>query len=306
MNDSITSIVLPTRPQPDTIVAIFLLRTFGSEQYDGVTTATVTVDPKASDAPGKLLIDVGGGAFDHHQTDYCATELVAQKLGQDNNPAVRQLIAYARRDDVEGKGTISKDPIDRTFGLSNFIACLNKLHTKNPELVVTAVLPLLEAHYHAANEHYVQLPKLIEELKQTGLFRSETVHQPQRNTKIAFVTTDHVGLAGYLRSNLGGNYRIIVQRRASGHVNILTKQNPKIDLSKIIALIRLQEANVQNLEIKDESTLYQEGSHGAIPNWYYDPATNSLLNGGVTPDSIEPTQIDWAALQAIILHSLTA
>ncbi len=108
MSTVITTIVLPTRPQPDTIVAIFLLQKFGEHLFPGVTSATVTVNPVAEPAPGHLLIDVAGGELDHHGTDLCATELVAKKLNIADNPELRNLIAYARRDDTQRKGTVSK------------------------------------------------------------------------------------------------------------------------------------------------------------------------------------------------------
>jgi len=304
MSEPISQIVLPTRPQPDTIVAIFLLQKFGEDKYSGIKTATIVVDPKATPAAGSLLLDVGGGELDHHGSDTCATELVAKALNILENPAIRNLVAYARRDDTEGKGTVSNDPLDRAFGLSGLIASLNKQLPKEPEKVVRSILPLLEAHYFTTNEHYVELPKLIAGLKQANFFTTETIHKPVRNTKIAFVTSNNVGLAGYLRSNVGGNYRVIVQRRSSGHVNILTKQAPKIDLSRTMALIRLQEANLRGVEVADEQSLFATATHPQVPNWYYDPATNSLLNGGVSPDSIEPTKIDWTVLKALVLHGL--
>ena len=304
MSEIITHIVLPTRPQPDTIVAIFLLQTFGEESFPGVRKAIVMVDPNAAADPGKLLLDVGGGELDHHDTEFCATELVAKKLNLIDHPALRNLIAYARRDDTEGKGTVSKDPIDRAFGLSGLIAALNKKYLEDPYQVVSTALPLLEAHFQNANEHYVELPKLVAQLTENGMFKSHTVHKPARNTKVAFVITNHIGLAGYLRSNLGGNYRMVAQRRSSGHVNILTKQNPKIDLSQIAALLRLHEANLHSIEVEDESSLFTIGNHPQVPNWYYDPATNSLLNGGVSPDAVEPTKIEWPAIKAIILRGL--
>jgi hypothetical protein len=34
------------------------------------------------------------------------------------------------------------------------------------------------------------------------------------------------------------------------------------------------------------------GTLKEVTQWYYDPATNSLLNGGPNPQNIEPTAID--------------
>lgn len=305
MSQSITTIVLPTRPQPDTIVAIFLLHTFGEELFPGVTKATVVVDPKATKTDGHLLIDVAGGELDHHGTDKCATELVAAKLGLTDQPELRNLIAYARRDDTKGQGTISKDTLDRAFGLSGLIAALNKQHTDNPNAVIEPVLPLLAAHYANAYEHYVAIPKLIATLKESKEFTTHLLQAPQKNTAVAFVTSDDIGLAGYLRANAGGNHKVVVQRRASGHVNILTKQDPKINLSRLMAAIRMHELQLSDKDHSKEDELYVTGVHTDTPHWYYDTATNSLLNGGVSPEAVDPTNIPWPTLQAIILHFLT-
>lgn len=301
----IQKIVLPTRPQPDTLVAIFLLQQFGESQYPGVSTANVTTNPSAAEEAGVLLLDVGGGELDHHGTDKCVSEIVAKKLNVEKDQAIRKLLTYARRDDMEGKGTLSKDPIDRAFGLSGLIASLNKQYPTEAPAVVAAVLPLLKAHYINADEHYNKFPKLIQDLEQTKLFSTHTVHNEHvGKLKVAFVSSDHTGLAGFLRSQTGGNYRVVVQRRPSGHVNIITKQNPKLDLSYLMAMLRMQELAVRQQEVSDESTLYQTGTHPEVPNWYYDPATNSLLNGGMTPDAIEPTQLRWSDIEKIVLHSL--
>jgi hypothetical protein len=305
MEQKITTIVLPTRPQPDTIVAIFLLKKFGQKLFPGITDATISVNPNAAKTDGHLLIDVAGGELDHHGTDKCATELVATKLEISDNPELRNVIAYARRDDTKGQGTISKDNLDRTFGLSGLIAALNKKHTDDTNTIVNTVLPLLEAHYTNSYEHYVAIPNLIKELKTSGEFSSTTLQTPIRNLTVGCLTSDHVGLPGYLRSNTGGNYRVVVQRRSTGHVNILTKQDPKINLSRLAAAIRLRELQMQHANNDDEAALSATGVHADVPMWYYDTATNSILNGGVTPDAIVPTAINWEELQAIVIHFLT-
>lgn len=305
MPETIKRITLPTRPQPDTIVAIFLLKQFGESVFPGVNDATVITEPNPQVSDGSLLLDVGGGELDHHGTDLCASEIVAKKLNVLQDKALRKMLAYARRDDTQGKGIISKDPIDRAFGLSGLIANLNKQNPKDPNIVVQTVLPLLTTHFTDADEHYNKLPKLVDDLAKTNLFRSVTIKNPEIGIiKAAFVTSDHIGLAGYLRSDFGGNYRVIIQRRPSGHVNVITKQNPKLDLSHLAAMVRMQECVERDIEVTDESSFYTTGTHELAPNWYYDPATNSLLNGGVTPDSIEPTKLNWEDTQTIVEHCL--
>jgi len=95
-----TTIVLPTRPQVDTISAIFLLKKFATEQFPGIADATIavwTVMPEGETEDtlalkGTVLLDIGGGKFDHHGKEQTtATDLVANFLGMGQNPALQNL-----------------------------------------------------------------------------------------------------------------------------------------------------------------------------------------------------------------------
>src|SRR5581483_7085216 len=112
------------------------------------------------------------GPLDHHFKNLCTSELTAKYLGIENDPSLKQLLAWSRRDDKEGKGTLSRDPLDRAFGLAGLISALNKANPKNPQKVVDAVMPLLEAHYQSAREHHIELPKEVEEKKSSGLYKT--------------------------------------------------------------------------------------------------------------------------------------
>ena len=137
---SYKTIVLPTRAQPDTIVAIFILRKFGGTLLPGIETAPMEVWQKMPDGEteesvaekGALLIDLGGGRFDHHgkPEKTTASKLVSEYLGINELPALQKLLEYAERDDFFGKGTISSDALDRAFGLSGLIAVLYKKFSK--------------------------------------------------------------------------------------------------------------------------------------------------------------------------------
>src|SRR6185369_14907699 len=97
----ITTILIPTRPQPDTVVAIFLLKKFGYEEFAGITSATVAVQPSLPHGDtfesmlgnGTLALDLGGGVLDHHGKNTCTSELVAQYLEIEKDPSISQLLA---------------------------------------------------------------------------------------------------------------------------------------------------------------------------------------------------------------------
>jgi hypothetical protein len=247
-------------------------------------------------------LDVGGGPFDHHGSDYCTSELVARYLGIYNDPAIGQLLAYANRDDKEGKGTLSRNPLDRAFGLSGLIAALNKTNPKNPQFVVSAVEPLLEAHLKSQQEHHVELPAEVRRKKETGEYEEFKVMHQNKEIIISCIVSDKPSMPTYLRSLSGPRADVVVQKsEKTNHICILTKQDRKINLSFLAALIRLREGEHAGLDLgNDASYLGQTGRIQEIEHWYYDPATNSLLNGGVHSENVIESKLAWDELKKIV------
>ncbi len=306
----ISTILLPTRPQPDTIVAIFLLQTFGNTLYSEVATAQVKImhslPPDATFdsllSEGILALDVGGGPLDHHGKDLCVSEIVARHLGVENDPSIARMLQYARRDDREGKGTISTDPIDRAFGLSGLISSLNKIYSSDPQKVVDTALPLLHAQYSAAREHHVELPQDIAHKKTIGDYEEIWVEQGGKKFKISFVVSDKPSMPTFLRSQQGPRADVIVQKsEKTNHVCILSRQERNIDLSKAAALIRLREGQLVNRDLGNDALILGKfGRLDEVPHWYFDPATNSLLNGGSHNTAVEESRIPWPEMKKIV------
>jgi hypothetical protein len=304
--DNTLKIVIPTRPQPDTIVAIFLLKTLGKGHFEGIDNAIVEVQPILSGKSfeehlrdGVLALDVGGGPLDHHGKNTCASTLVAQMLGKESDPSLSKLLAYAMRDDREGRGTVSVDPLDRAFGLSGIIASLNKQHPNNPQHVVSSILPLLEAHYRDSLEHNVELPKDVASKKALGSLKQGT-----KKIKLVSVVSDKPSMPTYLRSWNGGRADVVLQKSEQGNrICVITKQDRKINLSMAAALIRLREAEIRNIQILDtQEYLTQNGKISELPFWYVDPATNSILNVG--NEVSDQSQIPWNEMNVIVHKGL--
>ena len=305
-------IILPVRPQPDTIIAIFILQRFGKERFVGIENATIESwstlphgdSEQTLDEEGVLLIDIGGGKFDHHTalTQTTAADLVAAELGVQDDPALAKLIEYARRDDFFGKGTISEDQLDRTFGLTGLISNLNKEHSRDPHYVVSTILPLIVSHYNEQVRRVKELPEEFEEICKRNEAHIFTTKQRGKKLKVVMLTSDNPSLTGYLRSGGGGGYDVVAQWMVSGHVNVITRQMKRIDLRPLAAIIRIEEARKQNMDIssRDDRYLTRPGKITEVMDWYYDPATNSLQNGGINPTGIHPTRITAAELLEIL------
>ena len=311
MNTKYTKIVLPTRTQPDTLVAIFILKKFGNDAFPGIREAKVDFwqimpageTEESLDKKGVILIDLGSGRFDHHgsKVQTTASELVAKYLNVSDNPSLKKLLDYAQRDDFFGKGTVSSDPLDRAFGLSAIIAVLNKSLVKNPGKVVDIIMPILIAHHNEEVKRTQELPREFEEKLKNGEVEILEVKQRDKKLKVVIVSSESGSLAGYLRSQNGGRFDVVAQWLPSGHVNILTRPTKRVDLRSLVALLRMEEATQKGLDIKlSPRELARFARIKEIPEWYYDPATNSIQNGGLNPKEIPPTKISRENFKKII------
>jgi hypothetical protein len=302
----IHTIITPTRPQADTLVAIYLIKKYGNTRFPGVNSAIIRIYPtppeqneEEIEKQGILLFDLGGGRFDHHGKKPVTTcsALVMEYLDAAEDPTVRKLLDYAYRDDTEGKGTLSTDTLDRAFGLSGLIAALNKKYETNPSKVIDIVLPLLDAHHEEEIKRFEIFPQEIQLLQSTHKFQELKIKQKNKNLKVALFESDNPGLPGFLRSQLGGRYDIVVQRKITGHTNILTRPTKWPDIRRLAALIRYEELQYlphifHPYQLRDLSST---GRMDDIPQWYFDPATNSIQNGGIHPGDIPATNIAWGS-----------
>jgi hypothetical protein len=296
-------VALPTRAQPDTIIAIFILKQFGEEYFPGISTASYIVLPRIAEGEseqtlageGIFLFDVGGGRFDHHTKSIktTASALIADYLEVKNNPALSRLLQFAERDDFYGKGIISTDPLDRAFGLSGLIGSLNKKFVSDPGKVIELVLPLIDAFYAEEAKRAFEMPQELEDKRKQGKAQEFQVRQKNKILKCIFIDTDNTSMAGFLRSKGGGGFDVVALHLSSGHVNILTRPLQLVDLRSLIVLIRMQEAEARGVVLEgDPESLSTPGAISNVPQWYYDTATNSLLNGGPNPQGVLATSID--------------
>lgn len=299
-----TTLTSFAKPQPDTVAAAFLLRKFGEEKFPGISTAKaefwtrlpVGATWESLEEQGIILIDLGGGRFDHHRTQengkpqQCATELVAAELGLTDDPALKKLIAYARRDDLEGKGTVSSDPLDRAFGLSGLLTNLNKAYSDDLAGVTGIVLAMFGAHYQEEENRTKIMPTEWRRLTLSGEALQWAHPHKQESLRVAQLRSDNSGFPGFLKAY--HKFDIVIIRRTTGHVNIITSQSKDIDLAPVAAWIRGMTMQHKGVDAISSHTLHAPGKIDEVPEWYYDTAANTLQNGGVRPEGIEPTVLN--------------
>ena len=307
-------IILPTRPQPDTILGIFFLKNFGKEKYPGIENSIIEIwqelpkgeTPGSLEKKGILVLDLGGGKFDHHKKGKTLSKLIAEDLGIADDPSLQKLLTYGERDDKYGLGTISSDSIDRALGLSGLIASLNKAIPERPEKVIEIVLPLITAHCLEEKKRVKELPEEFKEKLKTGKVEIFEVKQGDKKLKVVVLESDNLSMAGWLRSAEGLKADVVCQKVSSGYVNILTKPLKRVDLRWLAAYLRNEEAKLRGRRLKYLTfDLMKPGKTLEIPEWYYDRATNSILNGGPNPKGIEPTAISFEGIKEILKEALS-
>lgn len=306
-------IIIPTRPHPDTIIAIFLLKKFGGEKYPSIERAEIEIlqdlavgeTPESLANKGILVLDLAGGKFDHHQKNKTLSRLIAEDLGIAGDASLDKLLAYGERDDKFGLGTISRDQIDKALGLSGLIASLNKTYPNDHKRILDTVFPLLEAHYCEENKRNKELPKEFEKKIQEGKAEIFEIKQNKKDLKIIILESDNISMPGWLRSVQGIKADVVVQRTSPGYVNILTRPLKKVDLRQLAANLRSEEAMIRNRDFEVLlPELMKPGRFPEVPEWYYDQATNSILNGGTNPKNISPTAISLKRVREIVKESL--
>jgi hypothetical protein len=296
------TIYIPTRIQNDTGSAIFILKRFGREKFPGIENAKIEIKSvvpvgfteESLEKEGIILVDIGKGKFDHHgsEVQITSTDLICKYLGILDNPALEKLRKYVERCDFFGKGIISNDPLDKAFGLPGLLINLNKKYNSEPNAVYAIVSELFDAHVLEEEQRTVGMPKEVEEKTAAGLAETFGFKHHGKNIKCIYIASDNISLSGYLRSQLGGAYDVVIIHMSSGHINIMTRPTKRIELSSLINVIRRAELMKRgDMTLYQNNLLSQTGRFDKVPEWYYDPATNSLQNGGINPSQIEKTKL---------------
>ncbi len=303
-------IILPGNFQTDTILAFFLLKKFGNKKGISISDDfKISISPilkegenfESFSEKGILSFDVGGGPFDHHGKEkMTVTKLVIEHLEILKEPAISKILALAERDDFFGKGTLSEDVLDRSFGLPMIIGNLNRLFSSQPEKVFTTLEPVLESHYTDERRRDVEIPELVEKLKRKEKIKLFIGKNEDKKVKIISFESGDSSLSGYFRSYKGGKYDVTIQFLETGHINVITRQDSKINLVPLVKIVRSSELFLSQKEKISKELLEGKGRIIEIPEWYYDTATNSLLNGGLNPGLTPATKIPIETFKKIL------
>lgn len=301
----VKKILVPNKPQLDPIVAIYLLGQYGQEKFSGIDTAEIIFWEKG-DSPtneeienfqdqGILPIDVGGGFFDHHNTadsrDETATTLVARYLDIEKRPELNYLLNYVREDDLAG--------LHNRYGeLVHVIKSMYKQGMPTNKVIEFTLQVIHVMQEGQRNWHYIVREEYEEKKKIIKVKRYK------RKLKAAIIESDNIQIANFAIAM--DNVSVVIQKRSTGHIMILTNKHHKIDLREAVGAIRKKEAEIRGItKDLDPKRLQFEGTNSMTPMWFYHKSLNSFLNGSDALAKTEATQVPFRDIVGFVLYGLT-
>ena len=300
----VSKILIPNKPHLDPVAAIWVLRHYGEPMFPGIKDAPIEFCESNEDLSDKkwqelkeqgvIMIDIGGGQFDHHndqnKAEETSTSLVAEALGVAGNAELSALISYIREDDLQG--------LHNRFGeLAQLMKVMYKQEIDQRE-VINLALKIIDLFQAGQQQWHFEVKQEYEQKCQVL-----KVKYRQRKIKVGVIISDNLQLGNY-GLNVE-NLSLVINKRSTGHVAILTNKKHKLDLRQIIAVIRNREMELRGVKKEaDLGKLIFEGSNSQVPNWFYHRSLNAFLNGSDALAKVEPTIIPFKELVYLILCGL--
>ncbi len=297
----IKKIIIPNKPHLDPIAAIFLLLEYGRDKFPGIEKAEIAFweyshDPsadeiKALENEGALFIDIGGGTFDHHgksEGNETSTSLVATDLGIATNPELNALLSYIQEDDLEG--------LHNRYGeLAYMVKCM---HKQGMDSLAAIKFTLQALGFFQATQkewHYVVKEEFEEKCELVNVKRNKN------KLKIGIIESDNVQVANYGISV--ANFSMVVQKRSTGHIMILTNKHHRIDLREIVGAIRMRELELMGTEREiDPRKLQYEGKSTQLPFWFYHRSLNAFMNGSDALSKAPATKVPLSEIMNLVIY----
>lgn len=282
----ISGIITHPSPHLDELVGLAELYEFGETKYPGVREAIenrriefkrdreLTVPLAEYEATGKILLGVGHGKFDEHESatterkehECCAT-LVAKDLGN-VPPEWDFLLEYVRNVDL--------NPIASPFDLATLVKDMNE-ETTDTFAVINWAFAAIRAKV-AKQRNFLAAADAVKK----GKIEFIDIGQG-KPVKMLSVSTDSTSVGPYNRSENGPKAAILVQQNSKGQVQIFTQMTARICLDKVAKELNQRESD----------------------RWYYGKSAGHILNGSQTSANTPATNIPFGDILNIIRKNIT-
>lgn len=271
-------------PHLDEIAAKWLIEKFGNKEF---------LDKYA---PNRILaVGIGGGPFDEHPTvngerkeGECAATLVAKALRVDDDPALEKILKFVVTHDLNGG--------DQPFDLSYLVKLLHQQFPDNPEKVIEWAITGLEAKYQEQLSFFSTTKAEFDRAAEV-----EEIPRGEQMLRMVTIVSDDNQMSKFVRSALGGQTAILIQKRSSANVQIFTNKRFGLNLTDVAQIIRLEEQYKKgNIVTTDWELLKAEGKVEGVEEWYYHLEGQMLLNGSLTTSDIPPTRLSLEQIKEIV------
>ena len=302
----IRGIVTHEKPHLDEIFAIWLLRTFGEEQFPGVSKAKVNYWTSGGTSPdglsaeqylqdGIILVGVGGGCFDEHSTSAtarkegeCTATLVAKALGIDEDPALDKLLRFVVQEDLKGSTS--------AFNLASMVKVMHQHY--DPKKVFEWTVLAIEAKYLEQLQFWTTTRGEFMRIS-----RVEEIQGPgDRGVVVVSFKSDDPLMNKFARSSHGANAAVVVQKNSSGNVQVFTNKRFGLKLFDVARMLRLEEQRLKGgiLQTTDAMELTKEGVVPGCEEWYFHHEMQSIMNGSLTAKDVPRTRLSFERIVEIV------
>ncbi|MFH1425953.1 MAG: hypothetical protein ABIG66_00805 [Candidatus Kerfeldbacteria bacterium] len=298
---SITSILLPTELNKDTIAAAFLLQEYGPNAYHDVTAAAISTEAEGA-AAESLEAEIKNGVFmisalpqDSSNTG-TLTVRMAEHLEIRRRPELQKMIQWVQ-------GETGAEP------LATAATKLADLKQEGHEVneILYNIFPLLQSHVHEQKRYHYNLPDEWAKALQGGQAQVYDMKYGKDPLTVAVIEAKSDDMSGFLFQYAKINADIVVQQYPDKSINVITNRQKNISLENVARIVRAEESRKRDRDISGTSGFFfaREGITEGVVEWYYDTALQQLINRSTDDRQLPPTALTLQDVASAVYIGLT-
>lgn len=288
----ITRILLP-EASADAVVAAFIARQYGSKLYSGIGSAAIDMATgELADLDFDALVNQGILGLKNMPMSGSGTGLLTLRLADvltlHRLPELQKIFKWIEfgPDDE----SLEKHEIVQLMELSEL---LEELQAGNQPLnaVIEQAFPLLQAHVDQQRRMFYDLPDEWAKIQQQGKGETAQMKNGEEPISVVSVVSDSLDMAEFLFQYKKTKADVVVQQFSDGGINVYTNPASQIDALNVARVLRAEEARRQERDLSENLGFFfnVEGVADLVPEWFYDQASQALLNHSTDTLTLPPT-----------------
>ncbi len=134
----------------------------------------------------------------------------------------------------------------------------------------------------------------------------EITHLRGQTIKVATLVSDSEQVATFARSKKGGGVAVLILKRSSGHVSILTNRKSEIELYDVAQMVRREEQEAKGKVVTSSWQLLSgENSVPGAEEWYFHIASQCLMNGSPKHPDVPSTRLSMERIKELVIIGLS-